>query len=139
MTRKSVPQLPTDGWETPGGTAQPLPGDPTGDEATHRYGKDAAADIRTAIAQARAASDAGQALPAMATTDAPVAEITERYTDRSVAGIRAAIAAARDAEHAGQPRAPGRFAIDPSQESKVPSMILEPRPQTPADDDPEAP
>ncbi len=122
-------------------------------ETTHRYSSRAIEDIRLAIAQAKAAADSGLTgaepaavatrpvsevmrswsadLPPMAATeDQTLTETTQRYADRSVAGIREAIAAARAADpNAADHRAAARFALSDAPNVKVPSMVLEPRPE----------
>ena len=133
-----APQPPTDA-ECTGPFIAP-------DETTHRYFSNALADIRSAIAQARgdapapeptveAADEAVRSwsaeLPPMAGTDTPgLTEVTQRYADQSVSGIRAAIAAAREAGRQDpETRAAARFALGESPAIKVPSMVLEPRPE----------
>jgi hypothetical protein len=121
------------------------------DETTHRYTSHAIADIRNAIAQAKAVATEpstapktvrtwSEDLPPMAATEDPgLAENTQRYADRSVAGIRAAIAAARAAApDDGSTRAAARFALGETPAVKVPSMILETRgaAEAPASDHP---
>ena len=69
--------------------------------------------------------------PLQAGTDTPgLTEVTQRYADQSVSGIRAAIAAAREAGRQDpETRAAARFALGESPAIKVPSMVLEPRPE----------
>ncbi len=125
------------------------------DETTHRYFGNALADIRSAIAQARGDAPAPESsvevaveavrswsaeLPPMAGTDTPgLTEVTQRYADQSVSGIRAAIAAAREAgSQDPETRAAARFALGETPAVKVPSLVLEARPE-PAAQPPDAP
>ena len=154
MRKRFNSQTPTDATEAPASGPLIAP-----EETTHRYFSNAIADIRSAITQARAATESPPAdasapeapdgvpetgrrwaseLPPMAATETPaMTEVTQRYADQSVAGIRAAIAAAREAEaQASSRRGAARFVLGATPEVRVPSLVIPPEPVSPADGGP---